>query len=185
MQCLSCSKSFLLTDPLTKLVRELQTREIFSSFYFPHFIGESSLEGIYGDFPKINKLSKLMSLPWLMEKPVHLVFFDYCQFSLLGPIWKRSWKYPRSSKILTGSCLTSERVLAPNRSVDFFLITWPTAFSSNSESQSFLFTSASKYWGETNWDLSQSLLGFDQIFLSSFFRQVASDVHWIDCFEET
>ena len=62
---------------------------------------ESSLGGLYRGFPKINKSSKLMSLPWMMEETYSFGFSWLLPSQRAWAYWKRSWKYPRSSRILS------------------------------------------------------------------------------------
>ena len=157
IQLPNCSKGLLLTDPLTKLVRKLQMREVFSSFYFPHFIGNLRWEVSTEASLRLTNPPKWWACHEWWKKPIHLVFLDYCHPSGPRPIGNGLGSTPDlvGSRV-TGSLLARKRVIASNRSVGFLLLIQPTASSRHFDRQSNSFTpllTAALHQDEANVDL--------------------------------
>ena len=101
-------------------------RGVFSSFYLPHFLGNLRWEVSTETSLKINKSSKLVSLPWMMEEACSFGFSWLLPSYRAWAYCKRSWKHLKSSWILSNrSYLAFKRVIAPNHSASFLLLTRP------------------------------------------------------------
>ena len=100
----------------------------FLIFLLPALHCESSLGGLYRDFPKINK-SSLFGFSWLLPS------------SGPGPIGNGLGSAPDLVGYwVTGSLLARKKVIASNRSVGFLLLIQPTASSRHFDRQSNSFT---------------------------------------------
>ena len=150
-------KGSLAHWPSQKLVREFQMREVFSSFYFPHFIGNLRWEVSKEASLRLTNPPNWWACHEWWKKPIHLAFLDYCHPSGPRPIGNGLGSTPDLvGSWVTGSLLARKRVIASNRSVGFLLLIQLTASSRHFDRQSNSFTpllTAALHQDEANVDL--------------------------------
>ena len=112
-------------------------REVFSSFYFPHFIGNLRWEVSTEASLRLTNPPNWWACHEWWKKPIHLAFLDYCHPSGPRPIGNGLGSTPDLvGSWVTGSLLARKRVIASNRSVGFLLLIQPTASSRHFDRQS-------------------------------------------------